>query len=135
MAPLADLLDCSTMRVTVWLDQLRLPAWGTAATLRQAPQQCGPVALLVGFGGQCSLAVTAQDSLTPLAMIVDASLGDGQPVAAMVRQLAEANMSKAARAARQEKQRAAEVSCSTSVQLPSIAVLQWGVQRLASRYC
>jgi hypothetical protein len=48
--------------------------------------------------------------LTPLAMVVDASLGDGQPVAAMVRQLAEANMSKAARAARQEKQRAAEVS-------------------------
>ena len=56
------------------------------------------------------MAVTAQDSLTPLAMIVDASLGDKQPVAAMVRQLAEANMSKAARAARQEKQRAIEVS-------------------------
>jgi hypothetical protein len=76
-----------------------------------------------------STAVLAQDSLTPLAMIVDASLGDGQPVAAMVRQLAEANMSKAARAARQEKQRAAEVS------VLCIPLLQRDVQCHTPRCC
>lgn len=80
------------------------------------------------------MAIAAQDSLTPLAMIVDASLGDGQPVAAMVRQLAEANMSKAARTARQEKQRAAEVRCITRSGCISLCCND-GVQCLASRCC
>lgn len=62
-----------------------------------------------------------QDSLTPVAAFVGASLGEAHPVAGMVRELAEANMSQAARAARREKQRAAEVSLRHMLVATSVA--------------
>ncbi len=54
--------------------------------------------------------IVSQDSLTPVAAFAEASLGEAHPVAGMVQELAEANLSTAVRSARRERLRLAEVS-------------------------
>ena len=62
-----------------------------------------------------------QDSLSPLAEAVGATLSEAHPVAGMLRDLAETNMSKAARAARRERQSLLEVRSPRLQLTPSAA--------------